>query len=291
MKIIMPIPNDDFDPTEVAVSWKIMRDAGHVVVFATPDGKPGRADPLMISGKGLDPWGWIPGLDKLRLFGLLLRADKHGRAAYTALEADPQFQAPCRYDELRTEDYDGMLLAGGHAKKMKAYLESPALQAFVADFFEATNAQGRPKPIAAVCHGVVLAARSVSKRTGKSVLFGRKTTALTWRQEQMAATLCKFLVRYWDADYYRTYTESAGEVRGYRSVEMEVKRALANESDFIDVPPNAPDHFAKTGGLLRDTVTDARPAWVVQDGNYISARWPGDVHTFAKAFNRLLAKS
>jgi hypothetical protein len=33
---------------------------------------------------------------------------------------------------------------------------------------------------------------------------------------------------------------------------------------------------------------DARPAFVVRDRNYISARWPGDVHTFAKAFAELV---
>ena len=31
MKIIIPIPSHDFDPTEVAVSWKVLRDAGHDV--------------------------------------------------------------------------------------------------------------------------------------------------------------------------------------------------------------------------------------------------------------------
>jgi hypothetical protein len=33
---------------------------------------------------------------------------------------------------------------------------------------------------------------------------------------------------------------------------------------------------------------DERPAFVVEDGRYISARWPGDVHTFATRFSRLL---
>ena len=34
-------------------------------------------------------------------------------------------------------------------------------------------------------------------------------------------------------------------------------------------------------------VGDSRPAWVVRDGNYVSARWPGDVHTFAHTFAQL----
>jgi hypothetical protein len=28
---------------------------------------------------------------------------------------------------------------------------------------------------------------------------------------------------------------------------------------------------------------------VVRDGNYVSARWPGDAHTFAKTFAAVLA--
>ena len=46
----------------------------------------------------------------------------------------------------------------------------------------------------------------------------------------------------------------------------------------------------KTGGTVRDTWDDARPAFVVHDGNYISARWPGDVHMFAKSFAEVLVE-
>jgi hypothetical protein len=43
--------------------------------------------------------------------------------------------------------------------------------------------------------------------------------------------------------------------------------------------------------MARDTVDDERPAFVVRDGNYISARWPGDVHTFAKHFSKILTEA
>ena len=78
--IIIPLPNQDFDPSEVSISWKIICQAGHEVEFATVDGQRGYADPLMISGEGLDPWGWLPGFKKFKLVGLLLRADRFGRA-------------------------------------------------------------------------------------------------------------------------------------------------------------------------------------------------------------------
>ena len=39
----------------------------------------------------------------------------------------------------------------------------------------------------------------------------------------------------------------------------------------------------------RGTDTDDRPAFVVEDGNYVSARWPGDAYLFAKRFAERLA--
>ena len=65
-------------------------------------------------------------------------------------------------------------------------------------------------------------------------------------------------------------------------------RALARPEDFLDVAPQAPDVALKTSGRARDSDADATPAFVVRDGNYVSARWPGDAHTFAREFASLL---
>jgi putative intracellular protease/amidase len=43
-------------------------------------------------------------------------------------------------------------------------------------------------------------------------------------------------------------------------------------------------------GTSRDTWDDDRPAFVVRDGNYVSARWPGDAHTFARLFANVLTE-
>jgi len=40
--------------------------------------------------------------------------------------------------------------------------------------------------------------------------------------------------------------------------------------------------------MARDTTTDSRPAFIVDDGCYVSARWPGDIHTFANVLSRKL---
>jgi putative intracellular protease/amidase len=288
--IIIPLPHHDFDPTEVAIPWKLMCDAGFDVHFATPDGQTAQCDPMMISGEGLDPWAWIPLLKKLRLFGLLLRADTNARNAYQALIKDSNFNQAKAYTSLKVEDYDGLLLPGGHAPKMKPYLENKDLQTFVAAFFENNYRDGKHKPVAAICHGVVLAARSISSQTQKSVLYGKKTTALTWKLEKSAWMLTKYFARFWDPNYYRTYQESKNDPKAYWSVESEIKRALQHESDFIDVDNDAPNHTLKTMGLVRDSQENSKPAWVVQDENYLSARWPGDAHTLAKRFIALVSQ-
>jgi putative intracellular protease/amidase len=285
-QVIIPLPSRDFDPSEVAVTWKILTGSGCRVLFATPDGLPAAADPLMLSGEGLDAWSRIPLLRKIKFLGLVLRARADARAAYAQLQRDPAFLRPRRYLDLTVEAFDGLVLPGGHwARGMRQYLEDAHLQGFVGDFFDTG------KPVAAICHGVVLAARSVSKRTGKSVLYGRKTTALTWKLEKAAWSMMKYLGRIWDPAYYRTYIESDSEPFGYRSVQAEVSRVLASPGDFLDVPPGAADYFRKASGLFRDSAQDTRPAWVLRDGNYVSARWPGDVHSFAKRFAAVLAET
>jgi putative intracellular protease/amidase len=143
------------------------------------------------------------------------------------------------------------------------------------------------KPVGAICHGVLVAARAVDPATGHSVLHGRRTTALTWALERRAWGVARY-TRFWDADYYRTYVEEPGQPWGYMSVQQEVTRALADPADFMDVTKETPDWRRKTSGRARDTLTDERPAWVVRDGSYVSARWPGDAFTFARVFADVL---
>ena len=136
-----------------------------------------------------------------------------------------EFCNPLQHDAIDTNAFDGLLIPGGHcARGMRPFLESATLQAKVAAFFDAN------KPVAAVCHGVLLAARSRSPVTGRSVLHGRKTTALPWNMESSAWSLTKFTAS--DPNYYRTYVEAPNEPAGFMSVQAEVTRALAAPTGF-----------------------------------------------------------
>jgi putative intracellular protease/amidase len=280
--VLIPIPDTDFDPTEVAVSWQVLAAHGHTVVFATESGRPAAADDIMVSGRGLDVWSRVPGLGRVAFVGRFLRANRDARTAYAQMLESAEYQHPIAWTDAGLDDVDALLLPGGHrARGMRSYIDSEVLQALVVEAFR------RGMLVAAICHGVLLAARSIDESTGRSVLYGRKTTALTWDFERRAWQLSR-VTRLWDRDYYRTYSEGPGDPDGYMSVEAEVTRALENPGDFCNVPNDSPHRRAQTSGMARDTATDSRPAFVVDDGAYISARWPGDTHTFAAAVSARL---
>jgi len=236
----MPLPDEDFDVTEVAVPWKLLTDAGFEVVFATERGVTPRCDPLLLRGV---------------IFGAL-GAEPEPKRIYHELERAPAFLAPQRYADVDPSAHAGLFLPGGHAPGMRQYLGSELLQAKISEHVTS----GRP--VAAICHGVLPLARAKDPRTGRSVLYGRKTTCLPKYMERMAY----FLTAWKLGRYYRTYPAY---------VEDEVRAALAAPGDF----ERGPVHLTSRG-----TAEDDGPAFVVEDGAYVSARWPGDAYLVAKRF-------
>lgn len=243
--ILIPLPSQDFDPTECAVPWKILTDHGVKVRFATPDGKVASCDSRMLLGI------------QLGIFKSVLAADRNARYAYSLLEKHHEFQNPLKWSDVRMNDFDGLLLPGGHAPGMKLYLESKELQTLTASFFSSK------KSIGAICHGVVLAARS--QLNGVSILKNLKTTSLLARQELLAWGLTCL----WLGDYYRTYPQT---------VEAEVRSVLSSQSQFISGPVP----------IRRDSEESLKAGFCLRDGNYLSARWPGDAHKFAYEFLKML---
>jgi putative intracellular protease/amidase len=245
MRVLIPLPDRDFDVTEVAVPWHILRDAGHEVVFATErSGTVPAADPRLLTGV---------------LFGQL-GAEPEPRRYYGEMTASPQFAATLAWADLDPASFDGLLLPGGHAPGMRQYLGSEVLRGQVASFWSL----GRP--VGAICHGVLVLARTSAG--GRPVLAGRQTTCLPKYMERSA-----YLATAWRLGrYYRTYPAY---------VEDEVKAALDDPAKQFQRGPRV---LSKRG-----TATDDTPAFVVEDGNYVSARWPGDSYLFGRRFAALLS--
>jgi putative intracellular protease/amidase len=235
--VLFPLPDRDFDITEVAVPWKLLREAGHDVVFATETGATPACDPLLITGV---------------VFGKL-GARPEPLAFYREMAATPAFTSPRTWTDLAAADFDSLFLAGGHAPGMKQYLGSERVQQVTVEFFDAK------KPIAAICHGVLVAARS-KRADGSSVLRGHKTTCLPKYMERAA-----YFSTFWRRGrYYRTYPAY---------VEEEVRAALAAPDDFIRGPREL---------SARGTRDDDSHAFTVESGHYVSARWPGDAYLIGK---------
>jgi putative intracellular protease/amidase len=239
VKVLFPLPDTDFDTTEVAVPWKLLTEAGHEVVFATEAGGTAPAcDPRLIDGVIFGKLGAAP--EPIEFYEELRRADA--------------FQSPLAWAEVDVDDVDGLVLAGGHAPGMRHYLGSDVLRDLVAQFW-ATD-----RPVGAICHGVLVLARTTDAN-GRSVLAERRTTCLPKFMERSA-----YLATFWKLGrYYRTYPAY---------VEDEVVQALDSPAQFERGPR----------GTRRGTRGDHEHAFVVEDGNYVSARWPGDAYLFAERF-------
>ncbi|MBL8507818.1 type 1 glutamine amidotransferase domain-containing protein [Chitinimonas sp. JJ19] len=246
--ILCILPSLDYDPTESAVPWQALQQAGVQVRFATPTGAPAYAD------RRLTDTGFS-------IMSPVFMAKPTELAIYREMTQDPHFLAPLPYADVDPDAFDGLLIPGGHAPGVRSMLDSDEAKRITLGFFQTG------KPIAAVCHGVLLPARTLDPATGKSVLHGRKSTGLPAFMELFAW----FVTAPWLGRYYRTYP---------CSVATELKAALADPHDYTHGPVLP----------LRDSADNHHNGFVVEDGNYLSARWPGDCYRFAKRYSELVVQ-
>jgi putative intracellular protease/amidase len=243
--VIVPLPDRDFDVTEVAVPWRLLTDAGCEVVFATETGATPAADPLLLTGVVLGQLG----------------AEPEPKRFYAEMISTPAFREPIAFADLAPSDFDGLLLPGGHAKGMRQYLASSRLQAKVAAYW------ALDRPVAAICHGVLVLARTIDPSTGRSVIADARTTCLPKYLERTA-----FWSTAWRRGrYYRTYPAY---------VEDEVRAALTDPATQFQRGPRVMSR--------RDTADNDSAAFLVEDGRYLSARWPGDAYAFGKRFTEMV---
>ncbi len=180
--VLIPLPDHDFDPTESATPWRVCVERGWKATFATENGAVAAADHRLLMGFVRGPLG----------------AGPMGIRDYKRMTAAPEYQKPIRYADIHVDDYDALLLTGGHAPGMKQFLESRVLQEKVVQFFK------QDKGVGSICHGLLVLARAIDPDTGKSVLYDYKTTSLTRLLEMIgyASTFWLFGRRFRTYDMY-----------------------------------------------------------------------------------------
>src|SRR5262245_46107339 len=104
-RVLVPLPDNDFDVTEVAVPWKVMCQAGCSLVCATEAARIPGGDPRLLEGVVCGQLG----------------AEAEGKAFYRELERAPEMRAPIAYRDIDPDAFDALLLPGGHAPGMRQY--------------------------------------------------------------------------------------------------------------------------------------------------------------------------
>jgi len=202
--------------------------------------------------------GALPKCDQRLLDGHWLfpfmQASPEARQAYAEMSKDPNFLAPRTWDDgsLSFDSYDLVFVPGGHDKGVRQLLESLTVRVKLAAFWRLV-VEGK-RIAGTICHGVLLFARTKDTHSGRALLHGRATTGLPGYLETLVVTITRPLL----GDYYRTYPNATVE-----------EEACAADADWRRGPLN----------LLGNTAREA--AFVVQDGHYYSARWPGDAELLA----------
>ncbi len=234
--LLMPLPDHDFDPTEAAIPWKVLSSRGWRVAFSTEHGNIAEGDLHRLRGP-------LPGL---------ISASVKAQAAYEEMTHHPAYLQPVPYAEIDPGKYLGIVLPGGDALRMHYYLEDKVLQAKVLQFWQ------QDKVVGAICHGMLVLARTIDPQTGRSILYGRKVTAVPRWLDRVAYKMDAWFVK-----------------RGYimypQCVEEEVRASLAHPDDLIPGP-----------GL--------RAPFAVTDGNLVTARWYMDAELFAERFAEALVQ-
>lgn len=192
------------------------------------------------------------------LLSPFLMTRKPDISTYSEMAASEAFQNPLPYADVEPESFDGLLIPGGHAPGVKTMMESSLAHKICCYFME------NNLPLAAVCHGVLMLCRAKGGN-GHPLIHGKRTTALPASMELAAWAVTVP----WLGHYYRTYPTT---------VEAEVKQCVGPQGKFHKGP------FLP----LRDSKKSHRFGFTVRDGNYLSARWPGDCNKFSSDWLNLL---
>ena len=114
---------------------------------------------------------------------------------------------------------------------------------------------------------------AVSRKSFTACATPRRWSITTGTTKNPSSQSGAFFATAWRLGrYYRTYPAY---------VQDEVTAALDDPSQFVRGPR----------ATKRGTASDDRHAFVVEDGRYLSARWPGDSYLFARRFDGLLNRT
>ena len=213
--ILMPLPDQDFDPTEATIPWQACISRGWNVEFSTENGNVAQADLNRLNGP-------LPGL---------VSAGAKVKAAYRLMTQNTSYQHPIPYTDIDPNRYNALLLPGGDGLRMRQYLDSTDLRRKVLQFWQ----QG--KLIGAICHGMLVLTRTIDPQTGRSVIYGHKVTALPRSIDRFVYRIDSWLIKH-------------GYIMYPSCVADEVRASLKRPEDFSTGPGLMAPYVVSDGNLI-----------------------------------------
>jgi putative intracellular protease/amidase len=202
-RILIPLPETDFDITEVCIPWRLFTDRGYKIVFASESGQIAQTHKMLITGEIFGELG-----DKVKAIN-----------SYREMIKSDEFMHPILFGNINVREFDMVHLPGGYAKGMRDYVGNKILQEKVAGFIKLN------KIVGSIGHGGVLLVRSIDQSTGKCVVHSKKMTALTNSLQRTVYHSSAWKL----GDYFSTIPET---------VEDEVCRNLSDKRNFITGNPS-----------------------------------------------------
>ena len=303
-RILFPMPDVGFDPTEAAVPWHTFTTLGADVVFATGSGEPSNgADPHILTGflAGLmmkvapqaAQWctsfsvvrQFLPRPPDLCLYMCMLcmcvclcicacvcpRPD-NDMILSSAYKAPQTFaQASASFD---AGDFDAIFLVGGHGGGMREYLHDKRVGALVRQFWDTRT------PVGSICHGVLFVTRAPATDAADSMSLlsssGFVTTSVPRWMERLGYVITSASMQV--PSTYQLETTDQEYLQDEMSATCGGKCFDAGPLDLL-----AP--------LQLGSATSHAHAYATRDEFYVSARFFGDAYLVSQVFAELVASA
>ena len=179
----MPVPDRDFDVTEVAVPWRLLTDAGHQVVFATERaGTRPACDPRLLTGVLFGQLGAEHGAEALLRRAHAQRGVHRDRRAGPSVDPGRRTTGCCCRADTRPA-------CGSTWARRCCSSRSAAFWAL-------------ERPVGAICHGVLVLGAGTGPRPPAAACWrtgARPACRSTWNASAYLATAWRL------GRYYRTY--------------------------------------------------------------------------------------
>lgn len=254
-KILIPLPLNGHDVAQVSIGWKLFSlEPGYRVYFAV-----GKEDNTVRPIHTPKPEPMYEKPPPSSFIASTLAPNKEARFFYKEMEQCEEYKHPLAWEDIDPAHFDALLITGGYTQGVAYQVSNQSLQKLVVKFWKSHSFENS-KVVGAIDRGTLVLSRSSFPETRHSVLYSYKTTALPKWIEKVSNYVAN------------TFAPMDAASETDVSCSDQVRRVLSDPENLISGPSI----------IGKGTWFDDSNAFVVQDHNYFSGRWTGDIYLLIK---------